>query len=67
MKTYSNSNVIKTQAAGNFTVGFPDKNGLIKIDDEIIFYETKTDSNFEGCRRVSVALQVMLGQIHQTN
>ena len=45
------SSVIKTQAAGNFTVGFPDKNGLIKIDDEIIFYETKTDSNFEGCRR----------------
>ena len=25
------SSVIKTQAAGNFTVGFPDKNGLIKI------------------------------------
>ena len=45
------SSVIKTQAAGNFTVGFPDKNGLIKIDDEIIFYETKTDSNFEGCTR----------------
>ena len=45
------ASVIKTQAAGNFTVGFPDKNGLIKIDDEIIFYETKTDSNFEGCRR----------------
>ena len=31
------ASVIKTQAAGNFTVGFPDKNGLIKIDDEIIF------------------------------
>ena len=24
--------IIKTQAAGNFTVGFPDKNGLIKIE-----------------------------------
>ena len=45
------ANIIKTQAAGNFTVGFPDKNGLLKIDDEIIFYETKTDSNFEGCTR----------------
>ena len=31
MKTLSQTaDVIKTQAAGNFTVGFPDKNGLIK-------------------------------------
>ena len=36
---------------GNFTVGFPDHNGLIKIDDEIITYEYKTDSTFEGCTR----------------
>mgnify|MGYP005697192429 FL=1 len=45
------ADVIKTQAAGNFTVGFPDRNGLLKIDDEIIFYETRTDGNFEGCKR----------------
>jgi len=36
---------------GNFTVGFPDNYGLIKIDDEIISYEYKTDSTFEGCTR----------------
>ena len=61
------SSVIKTQAAGNFTVGFPDKNGLIKIDDEIIFYETRQIAILRGVEGVSVALQVMLGQIHQTN
>jgi len=43
--------IIQTSFEGNFTVGFPDKNGLIQIDDEIIFYETKTDRNFEGCTR----------------
>ena len=32
------ASIIKTQAAGNFTVGFPDKNGLIKIDDETVSY-----------------------------
>ena len=36
---------------GNFTVGFPDNYGLIKIEDEIISYEYKTDSTFEGCTR----------------
>ena len=42
---------IPTSDAGNFTVGFPDNNGLIKIGDEIITYEYKTDSTFEGCVR----------------
>ena len=35
----------------NFTEGFVDTNGLIKIDDEIIFYKSKTDTTFEGCVR----------------
>ena len=42
---------IKTGAEGNFTVGFPENNGLIRIDDEIITYDYKTDSTFEGCTR----------------
>ena len=42
---------INTSVGGNFTVGFPDTNGLIQIDDEIIFYETRTDKTFEGCVR----------------
>jgi len=33
------------------TIGFPSKYGLIKIDDEIIFYTTKTQNSFIGCFR----------------
>ena len=42
---------IKTSSDTNFTEGFPDTNGLIKIDDEIIFYEYKTSSSFVNCTR----------------
>ena len=33
------------------TIGFPDTYGIIKIDDEIITYTSKTDTAFEGCVR----------------
>ena len=33
------------------TNGFVDKNGLIKIGDEIIMYETKTITTFQNCQR----------------
>ena len=33
------------------TEGFSDNNGIIQIDNEIIFYETKTDSKFVNCFR----------------
>ena len=33
------------------TIGFPSKYGLIKIDDEIIFYTSKTQNSFIGCFR----------------
>lgn len=33
------------------TFGFPDRNGIIQIDDEIISYETKTPTTFENCYR----------------
>ena len=33
------------------TVGFPDNNGLIRIGDEIINYESKTDISFLNCNR----------------
>ncbi len=33
------------------TVGFPDNNGLIKIGDEIISYDSKTDIKFINCSR----------------
>ena len=34
-----------------FTDGFPDRYGLIKIDDEIITYTSKTKTSFLGCVR----------------
>ena len=33
------------------TYQFPQKHGLIKIDDEIILYEEKTGNSFKGCIR----------------
>ena len=34
------------------TVGFPDNNGLIKIGDEIVSYDRKTNVKFINCNRV---------------
>ena len=42
---------IETSYEGNFTEGFPDNHGLIKIDDEIIYYESKTEKSFINCVR----------------
>ena len=33
------------------TKGYPFENGMIKIDDEIIYYKTKTTTTFEQCTR----------------
>ena len=30
---------------------FPEKDGYIRIDDEIIFYATRTDTTLQGCSR----------------
>jgi hypothetical protein len=35
----------------NSTLGWPDSYGLLKIDDEIITYTSKTETSFEGCIR----------------
>jgi hypothetical protein len=48
--SYSDT-TIQTSQAGNFTEGFPERNGLIKIGNEIITYEYKTDSSFVNCTR----------------
>ena len=37
--------------APNFTRGFPNRYGLIKIGNEIITYTSKTSTSFEGCIR----------------
>ena len=33
------------------TQGFPDNNGLIKINNEILQYDSKTDISFVNCTR----------------
>jgi len=33
------------------TIGFPDRNGLIKIDDEIILYQERGTNSFKTCTR----------------
>lgn len=38
------------------TDGFPEKDGYIKINDEIIFYRTTTKTTFEDCIRGTTAL-----------
>ena len=42
---------IPTSSLTNFTEGFPDTNGLIKIDDEIIHYESISNNSFVNCTR----------------
>tara|TARA_B100001063_G_scaffold62847_2_gene56891 strand:- start:2454 stop:15458 length:13005 start_codon:yes stop_codon:yes gene_type:complete len=64
IKLISNGNVVKSTTltynldafrSGDIYVqntdGFPDTNGLLKIEDEIIFYESKTDVTFVSCTR----------------
>lgn len=38
------------------TIGFPDKNGYIRIDSEIIYYKSKTSTQFLDCTRGTKAL-----------
>jgi len=47
------------------TLGFPDKNGYIQIDNEIIFYKEKTDTSFLECVRGTSAL--VLASIPKSN
>jgi hypothetical protein len=51
--TFLTSNVEFTDTTINVpsTYGFPDTNGLIQIDSEIILYSTKTDTSFNDCTR----------------
>ena len=45
------STTITLSADTNFTYQFPEKNGLIQIDNEIIKYSSKTATTLEGCVR----------------
>jgi len=56
-------------AAGDTTINievsdsFPETNGYVLIDDEVIFYETKTDTTLENCIR-NVSGTTKLGDLY---
>ena len=45
---------------------FPKKNGYIRIDDEIIFYATRTDTEFQECSR-GVSGNTSLGDLYEAS
>ena len=49
------------------TKGFPDSYGLIQIDDEIITYTSKTNSQFDGCIRGFVGITSYRADINPEN
>ena len=54
-----NDNTIVLQDA----TSFPEQNGYVRIDDEIIFYETRTDTTLSGCSR-GVSGNTKLGDLY---
>jgi len=48
------------------TKSFPEKNGYVLIDDEIIFYKSKTDTTFENCVR-NLSGTTKLGDLYNTS
>ena len=51
IEAYGDVITIDMRQSPTGTIGFPDTYGLIKIDDEIITYTSKTDTTFNGCVR----------------
>ena len=45
---------------------FPEKNGYVRIDDEIIFYESRTDSQLQKCSR-GVSGNTKLGDLYNSS
>lgn len=59
----SNINTTVSTIGVQSTEGFPRKNGYISIDDEIIFYKSKTSTTFVDCYR-NVSGTTKLGDIY---
>jgi hypothetical protein len=51
LTTYGTTISVDLTKSPTGTIGFPDKYGIIKIDDEIITYTEKTSNSFTGCIR----------------
>ena len=66
-KLNQTTNVSKTatELTVESTKGFPDINGYIKIDNEIIYYKSKTNTKFLDCTRGTSAL--MLERVPRSN
>ena len=45
---------------------FPEKNGYIRINDEIMFYETRTETEFRNCHR-GVSGNTSLGDLYESS
>jgi len=48
------------------TYAFPEKNGYVMIDDEIIFYASKTPTSFVNCKR-NLSGTTKLGDLYNTS
>jgi len=51
IEAYGDVITIDMRQSPEGTIGFPDTYGLLRIDDEIITYTSKTDTTFNGCVR----------------
>ena len=52
----SNAGFTTTNFVVSSTEGFPNRDGLLHINDEIVYYKSKTDTTFEGCSRAFVGI-----------
>ena len=48
------------------TTGFPEKHGLIQIENEVISYESKTATTFIGCERGFSGITSYKGQVEDS-
>ena len=70
LKQHDSLSVSVTNSDTTITVtdaqSFPKKNGYIRIDDEIIFYATRTDTEFQECSR-GVSGNTSLGDLYEAS
>jgi len=66
-----NDSLSSTISASDTTItltdasSFPEKNGYVKIDDEIVFYESRNDTELLNCSR-GVSGNTKLGDLYET-
>lgn len=59
----SSDNIVDYHITLDDAASFPDENGYILIDDEVIFYKDKVDNTFTGCYR-NVSGTTKLGDLY---